>query len=397
VVEGQMVSDVPLGAFLSGGVDSSAVVAMMSEASNEPVRTFAIGFGGASGGEFYNELPYARRVAERYNTVHKEIVVEPSVVDLLPRLLWHMDEPVADTAFVTTYLVAEFARKEVTVILSGVGGDELFGGYRRYLGGYYARALERVPRWLRNGLVKPVLARLPVDRHSRVANLTRYARALVAASDWPLSRQYQSFVEAMPATEMLSLFAHAPDEFEARIEQEFTRWPEGDALARMMRVDYGTQLPDDLLALTDKMTMATSLECRVPLLDEKLVELAAAMPSRHKIAGRDLKHVLKKSLSGILPDDILYRQKRGFGAPMGAWFKNELRPLVDELLSRERLQARGWFDVETVARMRAEHDANAADNTDKLAALVNLEIWAQLYLDARGVDEVRVGLEAAAA
>ena len=135
-VEGQMVSDVPLGAFLSGGIDSSAVVAMMSQVSNEPVRTFSIGFGGASGGQFYNELPYARQIAERYDTVHKEIVVEPSVVELMPRLIWHMDEPIADTAFVTTYLVSEFARREVTVILSGVGGDELFGGYRRYLGGY---------------------------------------------------------------------------------------------------------------------------------------------------------------------------------------------------------------------------------------------------------------------
>ncbi len=387
-VERQMVSDVPLGAFLSGGIDSSAVVAMMSRNSDEQVRTFAIGFGGSSGGQFYNELPYARQVAEQFSTQHREIVVEPSVVELLPQLLWHMDEPIADTAFVTTYLVSEFARREVTVILSGVGGDELFGGYRRYLGGYYARALSRVPRFIRQSVVRPVLGRMPVDRHSRMANLTRYARALVQAADWPLAQQYQSFVEAASTGDVMSLLATPPQSFTPHIEAAFANLS-GDPLAQMMRVDLATQLPDDLLSLTDRMSMATSLECRVPLLDEALIDLAVEMPSRHKIAGRDLKHVLKHALRDVLPREILYRQKRGFGAPMGAWFKKELRPLVDELLSSKRLEQRGWLNPEQVQALRADHDANRADHTDKLAALTNLELWAQIYLDKRGVDDVR--------
>lgn len=388
-VERQMVSDVPLGAFLSGGIDSSAVVAMMSQFSSDPVRTFAIGFGGSSGGQFYNELPYARRVSELFATDHREIVVEPSVVELMPRLLWHMDEPIADTAFVTTYLVSEFARREVTVILSGVGGDELFGGYRRYLGGYYARALARVPRIVRQAVVKPVLGRMPVDRHSRVANLTRYARALVQAADWPLAKQYQSFVEAASMTDVMQLLAAAPDSFEPHVEAAFAKLGGGDPLDQMTRVDLMTQLPDDLLSLTDRMSMATSLECRVPLLDEAIIDLAMAMPSRHKISGRDLKHVLKHALRDVLPQDILYRQKRGFGAPMGAWFKNELRPLVDQLLSRDRIESRGWLNPATVQALREEHDANRADHTDKLVALTNLEMWAQIYLDGREVDSVR--------
>jgi len=393
-VERQMVSDVPLGAFLSGGVDSSAVVAMMSGFSREPVRTFAIGFGGSSGGEFYNELPYARQVAQQFATEHQEIVVEPSVVELLPRLLWHMDEPIADTAFITTYLVSEFARRDVTVILSGVGGDELFGGYRRYLGGYYARALGRVPRFLRQSIVKPALERMPVDRHSRVANLTRYARALVQASDWPLARQYESFVQAASLQDVMALLASPPVDFAPRIEAAFAEVDGGDPLAQMMRVDLATQMPDDLLALTDRMSMATSLECRVPLLDEELIDLAAQMPSRHKIVGRDLKHVLKHALRDDLPREILYRQKRGFGAPMGAWFKKELRPLVDELLAPARIASRGWLNAERVETLRADHDANRADYTDQLVALTNLELWAQIYLDDRGVDDVSEQLNA---
>lgn len=393
-VQRQMVSDVPLGAFLSGGIDSSAVVAMMSQASSDPVRTFAIGFGGSSGGSFYNELPYARRVAELFKTEHREIVVEPSVVELMPRLLWHMDEPIADTAFVTTYLVSEFARRDVTVILSGVGGDELFGGYRRYLGGYYARALGRVPRLVRKSVVEPVLGRMPVDRHSRVANLTRYARALVKAADWPLSQQYQSFVQAASLENTRELLAHPPEQFDQHIEQAFAMLEGGDPLEQMMRVDLMTQLPDDLLSLTDRMSMATSLECRVPLLDEALIDLAMDVPSRVKIAGRDLKHILKVALAEVLPKDILYRQKRGFGAPMGAWFKNELRPLVDQLLSADRIAERGWLNAATVSHMREAHDANRADHTDQLVALVNLEMWAQIYLDGRDVDHLRDDLMA---
>ncbi len=242
--------------------------------------------------------------------------------------------------------------------------------------------------------MRPILERMPVDRHSRVANLTRYARALVNASDWPLAQQYQAFVEASAVADVTGLLREPPAALRGRIEEEFERWPDGDPLARMMRVDLATQLPDDLLALTDKMTMATSLECRVPLLDERLVDLAAAMPSRYKIAGRDLKHVLKKALDGVLPHEILYRQKRGFGAPMGAWFKKELRPLIDSLLSRAAVHDRGWLEWEAVQRLRRDHDENRADNTDMLAALSNLEIWAQLYLDGRGVDDVRNDLEA---
>ncbi|MEO1575249.1 MAG: asparagine synthase (glutamine-hydrolyzing), partial [Pseudomonadota bacterium] len=387
-VQRQMISDVPVGAFLSGGLDSSAVVAAMSEASGDPVRTFAIGFGEDSGGAFYNELPFAREVAARFATHHREIVVTPSMIDRLPRLVWHMDEPIADSALVTTYLVAQFAREDVKVILSGVGGDELFGGYRRYLGGHYAAALGRLPRWLRRGALAPVVNRMPSDRHSRFSNATRYARAMLRASDWSPARRYQSFVEAASALGVSQLLA-MPGETDALVERTYEAIGHGDELDRMTRTDLVTQLPDDLLALTDRMSMAASLECRVPLLDEALVNLALKMPSSQKIRGRELKVGLKAALADTLPPRILNRAKRGFGAPMGAWFRRELRPFIDRLLSTDAVAARGWLKPDAVQTLRDDHDASRADHTDALMSLVNLELWAQTCLDGQDIDHLQ--------
>ena len=387
-VQRQMVSDVPLGAFLSGGVDSSAVVAMMAEASEQPVRTFAIGFGEDSGGAFFNELPFARDVAQRFGTAHREIVVRPAMVDRLPRLVWHMDEPIADSALVTTYLVSQFARSDVKVVLSGVGGDELFGGYRRYLGGHYAARLARWPTSLRRYLLEPLLRRLPAGRASRASNFLRYARALVRAADWSPAARYQSFVEAVSAAQVNTLLRE-PLSFDPLIDRAYQALTRGDDLDRMIRVDLRTQLVDDLLCLTDRMSMAASLECRVPLLDEALVDLALTMPSNQKTRGRALKTGLRRALRGTLPDSILDRPKRGFGAPMGAWFKHELRPLVDRLLSTSRVAERGWLKPDAVAALRRAHDAGEADHSDALTSLVTLELWAQTCLDGCDPDDLQ--------
>jgi asparagine synthase (glutamine-hydrolysing) len=193
-VKMQMVSDVPIGAFLSGGIDSSCVVAYMARHGSGPVKTYAIGFEGDAASQYYNELPYARMVAQQFGTEHHEIVVRPEVAKLLPRLLWHLDEPIADSAFLTTYLVSEFARKEVTVILSGVGGDELFGGYRRYLGEFYAGQYRRLPRPAR-ALLHALAKRLPADRHDRWLDLTRLARTFVLSAELPFEERYRSYVQ----------------------------------------------------------------------------------------------------------------------------------------------------------------------------------------------------------
>ncbi|MBL8369724.1 MAG: asparagine synthase (glutamine-hydrolyzing), partial [Candidatus Accumulibacter sp.] len=320
----QMVSDVPIGAFLSGGVDSSAVVGLMARHSEQPIRTYAIGFSGGEAEALYNELPYARQVAKLFATNHREIVVQPDVVALLPKLLWHMDEPLSDTAFITTYLVSAFAREDVKVILSGVGGDELFGGYRRYLGGHYARRYRRWPGWLRR-MASYAARRLPTDRHSGLLNNLRLAKGFMASAEMSSDERYRSYLQVLSRRHVSALLleesAAGPSDSLARA---FAAAGNEDELNRMFAVDAETQLPDDLLLLTDKMSMAVSLECRVPLLDHQLVELAAAMPAAIKVRDGRLKHLLKASLADLLPDEILNRKKRGFGTPMGAWLKREL-------------------------------------------------------------------------
>lgn len=387
----QMVSDVPIGAFLSGGVDSSAVVGYMARHSNAPIKTYAIGFEGGAAETLYNELPYARRVAQLFGTDHHEIVVKPDVVGLLPKLLWHMDEPIADSAFITTYLVSEFARREVTVILSGVGGDELFGGYRRYLGDHYAARWNGLPGWLR-GIGRGVARQLPADRHAKWLNIARLAKGFIETAELDADARYRSYVQLIDREAIATLLLQ-PGQGDA-LGVALAGAPQGDALTRLLAVDMETQLPDDLLLLTDKMSMAVSLECRVPLLDHELLQMAASMPARHKVAGGQLKSVLKEALSPLLPDDILHRAKRGFGTPMGAWLKQSLQPLLRGLLAPEVIAARGWLRPEPVQQLLEEHLSQRADRTDVLLALMNLEVWARLYLDGMAPDALADELHA---
>jgi asparagine synthase (glutamine-hydrolysing) len=383
----QMVSDVPIGAFLSGGIDSSGVVAFMARHSDRPVKTYAIGFEGGPAERLYNELPYARRVASLFGTEHHEIVVKPDVVTLLPRLLWHMDEPIADTAFITTYLVSAFARRDVTVILSGVGGDELFAGYRRYLGSHYQAYLARLPRWARRAAAG-LAARLPSDRHSKLLNLARYAKGFLGAADLSFEERYRSYVQVFSSAATAELLVANGVERHDAFAAAFGNATGSDDLNRMLVVDAETQLPDDLLMLTDKMSMAVSLECRVPLLNHDLVELSARVPEAIKLKHGRLKHVMKRALAGVLPDDILERRKRGFGTPMGAWLKNELAPVLRNVLSTRAVGDRGLFDPVAVDRLINSHETSRADATDQLLTLLNLEIWCRMFLDGRTPDDV---------
>lgn len=383
----QMVSDVPIGAFLSGGVDSSAVVAAMARHSDQPIRTYAIGFEGGSAEQLYNELPYARQVAGLFGTEHHEIVVKPDVVGLLPQLIWHMDEPIADSAFITTYLVSEFARKDVKVILSGVGGDELFGGYRRYLGGHYAQRFNALPGWARR-VASATAARLPADRHHKWLNVARLAKGFIASAEMEADQRYRSYLQVVGREAVAALLLADPAPQPDRLAAAFAAAGQGDELNRLLAVDAETQLPDDLLMLTDKMSMAVSLECRVPLLDHELVEMAATIPGALKVKGGVLKHLMKSALTPQLPNDILHRAKRGFGTPMGAWLKKELLAVVRELLSPAVVTRRGLFDAAAVGALLADHEANRADGTDALLALLNLEVWSRVYLDGRTPGDV---------
>jgi asparagine synthase (glutamine-hydrolysing) len=326
-------------------------------------------------------------VADLFRTDHREIIVKPDVVALLPRLLWHMDEPVSDTAFITTFLVSEFARRDVTVILSGVGGDELFGGYRRYLGSYYQAYFQRLPAWVRAGAAA-VGEKLPSDRHSPLLNVLRLAKGFLGSADQSFETRYDAYVQVFSASQADRLLRmNGYDRYDA-IAAAFRIASSDDALNRMLVVDAETQLPDDLLLLTDKMSMATSLECRVPLLDHELVELAARMPNDVKIRGGRLKHAMKAALADVLPSDILARKKRGFGTPMGAWLRQDLAGLMRNLLSPAALQRRGLFHSSPVQELIELHEASRVDGTDQLLALFNLEIWARIYLDKRTPEDV---------
>ncbi len=396
-VVSQMVSDVPLGAFLSGGVDSSAVVAFMARNSNSPVSTYSIGFETEDGGGYYNELPYAREIAEKFATRHHEILVRPDVAKLLPDLLWHMDEPIADSAFITTYLVAEFARQDVKVILSGVGGDELFGGYRRYWSEHLAKKYQRLPGFLRRNVLQKFGERLPSDRHSKWLDRSRLLKGFLANAELDADARYENFMRVFDSADIGRIYPAAIAGASGALRRAFAKATTEDAVQRLIEVDLQTQLPDDLLMLTDRMSMATSLECRVPLLDDGLLDLTRRMPASMKVRGTRLKVALKQSLRGILPDSIIDRKKRGFGAPVGSWFKRELASFVDTVLDEKTIRRRELFDWDEIQRIRSLHASNKEDYTDHLLLLINFEIWCQVYIDGEQRESVTEDLRQAQA
>jgi len=289
------------------------------------------------------------------------------------------------------------AADSVKVILSGVGGDELFAGYHRYTGDHYSSLYRRIPGWLRSSLIEPAASRLPSSRQSRWLDMARYARRFVEAGTLPWDRQYKYFI-AIQGEAMLQALLHgrqagSADGFDRILATESS----DDPLLRLMRVDWQTQLAEDLLLLTDKMSMAVSLECRVPFLDHRLVELAASIPTSVKRPGTELKAVLKRALKPHLPDSILNRRKRGFGAPVGSWFKGELKPLRAELLGRTAVENRGLLSSEAVETICREHDESRHDYTDLILVLMNLEIWSRLFLDGQSAADIGAELAEQAA
>jgi asparagine synthase (glutamine-hydrolysing) len=378
-VRSHLVSDVPFGAFLSGGIDSSLVVALMSQELRHPVRTFAVGFAGQD--EDISELPYARLVAERYGTDHKEVLVEArDLTNLAEKVVWHLDQPIADPACLANYMVAELAARDVKMVLTGEGGDELFAGYARYAGERLAPISTRLPA--------PALA-LGEALSRRSPGLSRARIALYAlcqrderrrlATWFPLMRPDTR--EELAAGELsAAVAAAAPERFFAA---QLAQTDATDPINRMLYVDTKLWLPDDLLARGDKMSMAASLEARVPLLDHRLVEFAAGLPAGFKVKGFSRKYLLRKVARDWLPEPVLRRPKKGFPMPMGRWFRGDARELSRDLLSPAVLERRGIFSPAAVARMLDEHESEAADHGPALWALVSIELWQRLFLDGR--------------
>jgi asparagine synthase (glutamine-hydrolysing) len=376
----RLISDVPLGAFLSGGIDSSTIVAIMAKITNQPVKTYSIGFDGED--RFYNELPYAGIVAKAVGSDHHEIIVRPDVVELLPKLIWHLDEPIADSASITTYLVSRLARESVTVILSGVGGDELFGGYPRYLGDAVYRYYRLLPDTLRKRMLPSLLRNLPQDRHSFWTSKFRYAAAFVNTAELDPAERYMSYIRVFsPELRDEALRSTFHENGEDLLAEYFRHGRANDPLNQSIYVDLKTSLPDDLLALTDKMTMAASIECRAPFMDHELIELTSRMPANLKVRGMTMKYLLKKAVEPWLPAEIIYRKKRGFGAPVGSWLRKDLEVLVQDTLSESQINKRGFFDSQAVHRIIADHHAKRADYTDHLLTLINFELWCRIFID----------------
>jgi len=374
-VRGQMVSDVPLGAFLSGGVDSTAVVALMQQAATHKVRTYSIGF--EEQYSYHNEAPFAEAAARALGTDHETLIVRPQVVELMPWLVEKLDEPLSDTSFMLTYLVSELAHRHVKVALSGVGGDELFGGYRRYFAPLMNKSVAWIPSAWRKMIGQCVEDGFHADRGSVRGNLARYAKAWTQTLHLPLGEQYLGLLSVLSADMVRGLLVHPVGNGDpgAELVRYFDRAPAHSPLDRLAYVDAKGPLPESLLMLTDKMGMATSLEVRVPFLDNSVVDFVRRCPSHYRMRGFTLKRLLKASLKGVVPDFVLTRSKRGFGGPMGTWLRTDLRPMVNDLLNPGRLRSGGLFNPASVSHILSVHDAGKEDYTEAIMALLVFELW----------------------
>ncbi len=383
----RLISDVPLGAFLSGGIDSSAVTALMAEASAGPVQTFSIGFEEES----FDERPYARQVARRYGTDHHEFTVRPDAAAVLPELVWAYGEPFADSSALPTYYVAAMTRRHVTVALNGDGGDELFAGYERYLAHRLGERYARLPGWLRRGVLRPLAQRLPEPAGRK--NPVRRAKNFVLAQDEPPDRRYVRWLTLMDNAAKAQLYT---PEFAARIGAHSgaqsggmdsaalmaaLQPPHLDGVDRLLAADVAMYLPDDLLVKVDIAAMWCSLEARSPFLDHKLAEFAARLPGDFKLRGRTGKYILKKALAGHLPPSILRRDKRGFAVPLDRWFRGPLHSAAAALLLDRRTQERGLFVPAAVKRLLDEHRSGRANHRSRIWELLMLELWHRTYID----------------
>jgi len=375
----RLISDVPLGAFLSGGVDSSAVVALMAQLGNGQVKTFSIGFQNNE----YDETKYARMVAQRYATDHEEMIVEPDAAAVIPRLIWHYGEPFADPSMVPTYYVSQMARRKVTVVLNGDGGDEAFLGYGRYAA---CRQLERVDRIPRIGriFVQRAIQSLPNIVHRPFGNRLRALATYLSDPDRPSSQRYAFTIAYFLDHQKRAGYGEAMTDFLAGsaldlLEPYFAEAPSFVTGANW--ADIHTYLPDDLMVKVDVASMAHGLEARSPLLDHVFLEWAATIPEDIKMAGGETKALFKRAMEPYLPKELLYRPKMGFGCPIDHWFRAELRDMAyDVLLSRDAT-ARGIFRPEYVKRLLDEHTAGTASHHTRLWALLMLELWFRMWVD----------------
>jgi len=379
----RLISEVPLGAFLSGGVDSASVVALMSELKNGGVNTFSIGY--TEGGEYFNELPAARSVAHRYQTRHREFLVQPDIESILDKIILAFDEPFADPAIIPCYYICKIARNYVTVALSGLGGDELFGGYERYLGllvGEYYQKVPLIGKW--DGLSGVVSwMREPENGRPGLARMKRFLRT----AHLPASERYFSYISCFSRGEKAHLVCGDmagivnSDGPEKLVSRHYNSAVAADVLHRAVNVDLHVYLPDCALTFADRLSMMHALEVRVPLLDHVLLEFAATVPPELKIRFLRKKYLLWKAMAGKLPKEIFGRQKTGFASPIVNWFRGRLKEFTLDLLSETSMRKRGYLNPGFVARILSDHFSRRRNLQRQIFALLTFEIWCRNYLD----------------
>lgn len=374
-VQRQLISDVPLGAFLSGGVDSSLVVSSMGEA-----ETFSIGFADRT----YNELAYARRVASHLGVRHRYEIIQPGMMDLFDHLMYFMDDPIGDFSIFPTFLVSQIARKNVTVALSGDGGDELFGGYETYVADRFAGFYRHLPATIHRHLVAPIAGQFrPRSAKKGLINkFKRFIEGMNQPSDWAHAR-WRAFLSSYQSRQLFAdgaLGTDAPD-VGSHIVALRQRAGDRNSLDRNLYVDVKSYLSDNCLVKVDRMSMAVSLETRVPLLDKELVELAFCVPSSFKIHRGESKWLLKKIAATVVPPDCVYRPKEGFSIPIKHWLTGQFRPLMEDLLSESVLRPQGLFRPDFVHKLMHEHLSGRANNSHVLWSLMVFQAWRARWLD----------------
>jgi len=385
-----MVSDVPVGAFLSGGLDSTLIVALlMKHISSEPIQTFTVGLPYMS----YDEAPYARMVAERYGTCHIEESIVPSLVQTLPQVVWHLDEP-SDPLAVCTYLIAKMARKHVKVVLGGDGGDELFGGYDRYYGNLAAGYYRWLPTWLRRAVISPLLRRVPDGRwYKSLAHQWKWLHELSfleGGSRYARSLSYFYFDRALRSQLYGPAMRREADRFdpELPVREAFQHACASEMVDRMLSADSQIRLPDHSVMILDRMTMAHGLEARSPFMDHELVEFAARLPVRLKVRGRALRYAQKQLAKRYLPEPLLARPKQGFSSALPYMLQDEYRLLVDTFLRESHLASGGLLDQQVITRLCQAYHSTKADHGNRLWLLLNGELWYRLFMEGSSVEEL---------
>ncbi len=383
-VKVRLISDVPLGAFLSGGLDSSSIVAFMSRVMNQPVKTFSIGFEEAD----FSELEYARKIAKQYGTEHHEMIIKPDAIGLLPKLAWEFDEPFADSSVIPTYYVSKMARENVTVVLSGDGGDETFAGYSRYASACrFNNQMSLIPSLFRHIVFGGISSLMPYGMRGKgfLRHLTltpfEYYKGMITQDD-------HYFEELLDKDVMKKIISQSKSDngFSGNnngvLEQFYNRYPDADYLTKIQYLDTKTYLAEDILTKVDRASMLCSLETRAPLLDHELLEFAARIPAEYKIKNGCKKYIFKKAMSDSLPPDILNRNKMGFCTPLIHWFKKDLTGYAEDMLLGERCRNRGFFNVKFIESLISNHRLKYRDLSSHIWQLLFFEHWCRNWLDS---------------